>query len=113
MPRFLTIGYGDADGYERTDADLRARAHAHDALLRSGGAEIAMAGEPVQVRNPDGSGVQTHEGPYLRSDLPVAGFAVIEADDLQAAIRLVAETPCAIASGVVEVWPMIVADSTP
>jgi hypothetical protein len=51
--------------------------------------------------------VQTEHGAYLRSDLPVAGFALIEANDLESAIGLVAETPCSIAHGVVEVWPLI------
>jgi hypothetical protein len=31
---------------------------------------------------------------------------VIEADDIEHAIRLVSETPCAVAHGVVEVWPL-------
>jgi hypothetical protein len=66
-----------------------------------------MAGRPVQVRNPDAAGVQAEHGAYLRSDLSVAGFALIEADDLESAIGLVAETLCSIAHGVVEVWPLI------
>jgi hypothetical protein len=57
----------------------------------------------VRVRNAD---VQTTAGPYLQSALPIAGFAVIEASDLQEAISLVATTPGAVAQGVVEVWPL-------
>jgi len=30
MPKFITIGYGDREGYDRTDADVRDAAHAHD-----------------------------------------------------------------------------------
>ena len=29
MPKFITIGYGDREGYDRTDADVRDAAHAH------------------------------------------------------------------------------------
>ena len=108
MPKFLTIGYGDEDGYQATDLALRDRAHAHDAGLLAQGAVIAIAGAPVQVRNTDGTGVRTEEGSFLRADLPIAGFALIEADDLAGAIASVAETPCAIAHGVVEVWPLII-----
>jgi hypothetical protein len=50
--------------------------------------------------------VERSEGPFLRSDLPVAGFVVIEAGTLEEAVRLVSETPCAVAHGVVEVWPL-------
>lgn len=107
MPRFLTIGYGDQNGYESTDENLRMAAHAQDAMLRSAGAVIGVAGKPVLVRNPGDGGVQQEEGPFLRSDLPVAGFALIEAADMQEAIAKVATTPCAVAHGVVEVWPLI------
>ncbi len=106
MAKFLTIGYGDAAGYERTDPSVREAAHEHDARLRAGGALIGVAGTPVQVRNHDHRDLQEATGPFMRSALPVAGFAVIEADDLQEAVKLVAETPCAVAQGVVEVWPL-------
>jgi hypothetical protein len=71
---------------------------------------MGRAGQPVQVRNHDGAGVDTSEGPFLHSDLPIAGFMVIEAADLEEAVNLVSKTPCAVAHGVVEVWPL---DSTP
>ena len=72
------------------------------------GATVGMAGPPVQVRNHGGGAPRTEDGPYLRSDLPVAGFALIEAGDLAEAVRLVAGTPCAVAHGVVEVWPLLI-----
>ena len=106
MTKFITIGYGDKSGYERTDSSLRNAAHAHDARLKSDGALIGVEGEPVQVRNPEDAGVQTIAGSYMHSSLPIAGFAVIEARDLQEAITLVSKAPCAVAHGVVEVWPL-------
>jgi len=106
MAKFLTIGYGDSAGYERTDPSVREAAHAHDARLKAAGAVIGVAGVPVQVRNHDHTNFQTTDGAYMRSDLPIAGFAVIEARDLQEAVKLVSETPCAVAQGVVEVWPL-------
>jgi hypothetical protein len=42
----------------------------------------------------------------MTSRLPIAGFAVIEAATLDEAIAMVAESPCAVAHGVVEVWPL-------
>src|SRR3954454_13156951 len=106
MPTFITIGYGDRAGYERTDASAREAAHARDAEIQASGAVIGIAGEPVQVRNPDGAGLETSTGAFLRADLPVAGFAVIEAATLEEAVELVSGTPCAVAQGVVEVWPL-------
>ncbi|MBO9687537.1 YciI family protein [Roseateles chitosanitabidus] len=107
MPRFITVGYGDEAGYQRTAPERRDAAHAQDARLKAGGALMGIAGAPVQVRNPDDGGLQTTDGAFLRSALPIAGFAVIEARDLQEAIALVAKTPCAVAHGVVEVWPLL------
>jgi len=71
---------------------------------------MGIAGQPVQVRNHDGAGVDTIKGPFLHSDLPIAGFALIEASTLEEAVSLASKTPCAVAHGVVEVWPL---ESTP
>lgn len=107
MPTFLTIGYGDSKDYEATEPALRDKAHAHDAWLASLGAVIGVAGTPTQVRNPQGAGVSTTDGAYMRADLPVAGFALLEAATLAEAVERVAGTPCAVARGVVEVWPLL------
>jgi len=106
MPKFITIGYGDQDGYDRTSSSIRDAAHAQDAKLRSEGALMGSAGAPVQVRNPDAARVETRNGPFMTSALPLAGFAVIEAADLADAIEKVSRVPCAVAHGVVEVWPL-------
>ena len=106
MPRFMTIGYGDQQGYDRTDPAVRDRAHAHDDRLRAAGVESGIAGTPVQVRNHDEAGMRVTDGPFMSSTLPVAGFAIIEAPTIEEAVRLASRTPCAVAQGVVEVWPL-------
>lgn len=106
MALFVTIGYGDQAGYDRTPDRVKQAAHAHDDTLRDAGVVMGVASEPVLVRNPEGAGVTTTPGPFLKSDLPVAGFAVIEADSLDEAIELVSRSPCAVAHGVIEVWPL-------
>lgn len=106
MPRFVTIGYGDETGYRRTDEAVRATAHAHDARLQQAGVEMGIAGPAVQVRNHGAKNVAVSKGAFMRSDLPVAGFAIIEAADMAEAVEMVSKTPCAVAYGVVEVWPL-------
>jgi hypothetical protein len=106
LAKFVTIGYGDQKGYDRTDPAVRDAAHAHDARLRGRGADIGIAGTPVQVRNHGSTGVETQGGPFMHSALPVAGFAVIEAASMAEAVELASRTPCAVADGVVEVWPL-------
>lgn len=68
---------------------------------------MGIAGSPVQVRNPENAGVQSTDGRYSSSTFPVAGFAVIEAASLAEAIEMVSRSPCAVAHGVVEVWPLL------
>jgi hypothetical protein len=106
MPKFITIGYGDRAGYDRTTPAVRDAAHAHDAKLRADGALMGIAGTAVQVRNPEGAHLETTHGPFMSSALPIAGFAIIDAVDLAEAVRKVAQVPCAVANGVVEVWPL-------
>ena len=107
MPWFVTIGYGDEAGYQATDERARLTAHRHDAELAEQGAIVGAAGAPVQVRNHDGAKLETTEGAYLNSALPLAGFGLIEATTMEDAVALVAGTPCAVAHGVVEVWPLL------
>ena len=106
MPTFVTIGYGDQAGYDRTPAAVRDAAHANDAKLTSDGALMGTVGTPTQVRNPDAKGVQTTTGPFLTSTLPLAGFAIIEAASIEEAVAMVSTSPCAVAHGVIEVWPL-------
>ncbi len=106
MPKFVTIGYGDREGYDCTPEAIRDAAHAHDAKLRKDGVLMGIAGAPVQVRNPEARRVETTAGPFMTSSLPVAGFAIIEAANLAEAVDMVSRTPCAVAHGVVEVWPL-------
>ena len=110
MPKFITIGYGDQAGYDRTAKPVRDAAHAADAERVRQGDMMGIAGKPVQVRNHDAAKVDVKEGPFLSAGLPIAGFALIEAADLSAAIEIAANSPCAVAQGVVEVWPL---DATP
>lgn len=110
MPKFITIGYGDQAGYDQTAKPVRDAAHAADAERVRQGDVMGIAGKPVQVRNQDAVNVEVTEGAFLSSDLPIAGFALIEAADLSAAIDIAAHSPCAVAHGVVEVWPL---DATP
>src|ERR1700728_357764 len=106
MPKFVTIGYGDRKGYDSIEASVRNAAHAHDARLLDAGAIVGIAGTPVQVRNPDAAKIETKNSPFMTSSLPVARFAIIEAKNLEESVTMVSKTPCAVAQGVVEVWPL-------
>jgi hypothetical protein len=71
MATFITIGYGDRAGYDRTDPLIRAEAHRHDADLVERGVTMGTAGTATQVRNHDDAEVVAAEartyGPSSRS----------------------------------------------
>jgi len=106
MPKFITIGYGDQAGYDRTPVHIRETAHAADAKRTEAGDVMGVAGSPVQVRNAEAKGTEVIPGAFLSADLPIAGFALVEAADLDEAISIAAQSPCAVAHGVVEIWPL-------
>jgi hypothetical protein len=110
MPKFVLIGYGDEAGYDRTAPAVRDAAQQQDAKLRSEGAVMGVVGKPVQVRNHEAAHVESNEGAFMSSPLPVAGLSLIEAADLAEAIEKASRTPCAVAHGVVEVWPLEMRD---
>jgi hypothetical protein len=60
----------------------------------------------VQVRNLLAAGARTENSAFLSSALPAVGSAVIEAADLSEALKIVCLIPCAVAHGVLEVWPL-------
>jgi hypothetical protein len=70
MQKFVTIGYADREGYDRTDPAIREAAHAHDAQMRQSGVLMGIAGRPMQVRNHDAAEVKTTRGPFLLPRCP-------------------------------------------
>jgi hypothetical protein len=109
MAWFMTIGYGDQAGYDRTPDEARRAAHEHDSQLVERGVVMGVARQCVHVRNPEGHGLMRRDGPFMRVDLPLAGFAMIEAGSMDEAVEIASKSPCAVAHGVVEVWAVDVA----
>lgn len=106
MPKFVTVHYDKRDGYERTSESVRGEAHQQDLCLTEEGALVGIAGSPVQVRNAEVKGVTARHGTFMQVELTVAGFAIIDASDLEEAIAKVSHIPCAVAQGAIEVKPL-------
>jgi hypothetical protein len=70
----------------------------------TGAPPMGLPANATTVRVQDGSTVTT-EGPYLGVKNAVGGFAVIEAEDLDAAVAIAARVPHARLGGAVEVRP--------
>jgi hypothetical protein len=103
--KFLCLAYGDGKDWEALPKDQQDAASAADEVLRRRGDMLAVVGNVTTVRAWDGE-PSLSDGPFAGGDAPMVGFSLIDAEDLDEAIRLVAGTPCARARGAVEVWPI-------
>ena len=104
--RFLCLAYGAEEDWRALSADEQAALLAQDDVLRARGDLVAsVQPTPTTVRSPDGA-TSTSDGDFAASRVPLAGFGIIDAADLDEAIRLVADTPCARAGGAVVLRPI-------
>jgi hypothetical protein len=104
--KFLCLAYGlEADWLGLTRREQE-ELLAQDQVLRDRGGLVAALGEgATTVRSWDGPALAT-EGVFAVAPLPLVGFSVVEAADLDEAIRLVEGTPCARARGAIELRPI-------
>jgi hypothetical protein len=104
--KFLCLAYGDERGWNALTKAEQDELLAQDEVMRRRGDLVsAVSPELTTVRAWDGTPTTSPE-PQAQSTLPLAGFGIIEAADLDEAIRLVADTPCARAKGAVELREM-------
>jgi len=105
--KFLILAYGSENDWKALDPDEQRALLEQDDVLRDRGSLVAAVEPTVTtVRGWDGVS-RTQVGPVVALPVPLAGFGVIEAEDLAEAVRLVADTPCARAKGAVEIRPIL------
>ena len=104
--KYLCLAYGDEKGWNALTKKEQDALLAQDEVLRQRGVLMAAVRTTVTtVRAWDGKPTAS-DGPFAGSEVPLAGFSVIEAADLDEVIRLVAGTPCARAGGAIEIRPI-------
>lgn len=104
--KFLCLAYGDESGWKSLTEDEKREALAQDAAIRDRGHLMSAVRPTVtSVRNWNRRLEVTNE-PSAQNQLPLAGFSVIEAENVEEAIALVSNTPCARARGVIEIRPL-------
>lgn len=104
--RYLCLAYGSEEDWKALSKQEQEELLSHDETLRERGAEMSAVRPAVTtVRAWDGKPVIT-DGPYSALKLPLAGFSIIDAKDVDEVIRLVKDTPCARAKGAIEIRPL-------
>ncbi len=108
--KFLCLAYGNEKEWLELSKEEQEEFLAHDEVLRQRGDFVtAVKLDIVTVTAWDGSPVTSNE-PFSKLRLPLAGFSIIEADNVDEVVRLVANTPCARAGGAIEIRPFFQAD---
>lgn len=103
--KFLCLAYGDEAGWNSLSEEEKREVLAQDAVIRDQGNLVSPVQRTVTaVRNWEGH-LDVSAEPFGRADLPLAGFSVIEAENMEEVIELVSNTPCARARGVIEIRP--------
>jgi hypothetical protein len=105
--KFLCLAYGDEKDWQALTTSEQNSLLAQDQVLRARGDLVAAVRTSVTtVRAWERVPVIT-DGAFASSGVPLAGFSIIEAADLNEVVRLVAATPCARAKGAIEVRPIL------
>lgn len=103
--KFLCLAYGDEAGWDSLSDEEKREVLAQDAAIRDRGNLMSAVQRTVSsVRNWDGN-LEVNNEPFARNELPLAGFSVIDAENVEEVIELVSNTPCARARGVIEIRP--------
>jgi len=103
--KYLCLAYGNETDWNGLSKREQDKLLAQDEVLRERGGFVAPVEKPTTVRAQNGE-VIIRGGPFADSRLPLAGFSLIDAKDLNEAIALISKTPCARAGGAVEIRPV-------
>ena len=105
--KYLCLAYGSEEDWKALTREEQDALLAQDQVLRERGVLMAAVQTTVTtLRAWDG---QPHiaDGAFATSHVPLAGFSIIEAADMDEVIRMISGTPCARAKGAIEIRPIL------
>lgn len=123
--KFLCLAYYDTEKFAALPPEelqaLVSQCPAHDAALRASGALHLQAslGDPAATRTlrPGSGKPSVTDGPFVETKEQVGGFFIIDAADMDGALRIAAKHPAALIGGhvgwAVEVRPVEYFDQYP
>ena len=101
--KFLCLAYGSEKDWLALTKEEQQAFLAHDEVLRDRGDLVAAVQPEVTTVTAWNGTPTTTNASFSALRLPLAGFSIIEAHDINEVIRLVANTPCARANGAIEI----------
>jgi hypothetical protein len=105
--KFLCLAYGDEKDWKALSKEQKDELLKQDEILRKRGTLMAaVQTDVVTVSAWDGEPCSM-VGSFANSNVPLAGFSIIDAASIDEVIQLVAGTPCARAKGAIEIRPIM------
>jgi hypothetical protein len=115
MSQYLILIYDDETAWQTASDGQRESIHAGHARFAEGSGPAIVGGNALQPTGtatcvrPDGAGGFTvTDGPFAETKEALGGYYLVEAADLDEAIKLAKQVP--VLSGVLEVRPIMVFD---
>jgi hypothetical protein len=105
--KFLCLAYGDERDWKNLTKEQQEILLKQDEVLRKRGALTAALTSAVFTVTAWEETPLVTEGAFAEIKIPLAGFYVIEAADVDEVVRLIAKTPCAQAKGALEIRPIL------
>jgi hypothetical protein len=105
--KYLILAYGAEEDWKALFSAEQKSLLAQDDVLRARGSLVAAVTPAVTTVTSWNGLPNTASEPFSPLRAPLAGFGIIEADDLAHAVQLIADTPCARAKGAVEIRPIL------
>jgi len=101
--KFLCLAYGGEDDWKTMTNQEQSEVLKQDEVLKNRGDFLATVQTTViTITNWNGNLITENES-FAKPKLPLAGFSIIEARNIDEVIQLVANTPCARAKGAIEI----------
>jgi hypothetical protein len=103
--KFLCLAYGGEEGWNELTKQQQSEVLQQDEVLRKRGDFLAAVTTEVTTVSNWGGRLSIENESFAKPSLPLAGFSIVEAESIEEVIQLVANTPCARASGAIEIRP--------
>lgn len=105
--KYLCLAYGAEQDWKALSKREQDELLAQDEVIRQRGNTVAAVESTATIVRAWDGVPKTDDRSLADAQIPLAGFAIIEADDEEQVIELVADTPCARAHGAIEVRPIM------
>lgn len=114
MHEVLCLAYGSEADWLVLSKEEQSELLRQDRVIRDRGNYMSAVVLGVTTVSASDALLRVVDGGFAHSRVPLAGFSIIEADDIDEVVALVAKTPCARAGGAIEVRRLMTdTDSNP